>query len=74
MESDSVIIHKEDNLGLIDEEWANDFLSDDEIEIAPENDFVPEDADLDHSSHVPSKSQEEKWMDLGLDSFLNSVS
>ncbi|GBG25437.1 Epoxide hydrolase 2 [Hondaea fermentalgiana] len=77
MESDSTYIPKQDNLDLIDEEWTMDALSDDEIELAPENDLALEDQEVDPTlppTALHKDEEEEKWVDLGLETFVGSNS
>lgn len=71
MSSDSEVTPGQSNLDLIDEEWVCDSLSDDEVEIAPENDVAADDGDVLVNATAPlaRKEEEEKWNDLGLDSF-----
>ena len=61
--SDSEIIFDHDNLDVIDEQWARDYLSDDEIEVTPGND----DQDINTTVTSNQKRDEDKWTDLGLD-------
>lgn len=75
MESDSTYIPKQDNLDLIDEEWTKDALSDDEIELAPDNDLTLDDQEVDPTlptTAMRKDEEEEKWTDLGLESFVNN--
>lgn len=68
MESDSVYT-KMHNLDLIDEEWAADSLSDDDIDISPEMDLPMDDTDLETQDPLSNK-EDEKWLDLSLDTFI----
>eukprot|EP00514_Thraustochytrium_sp_LLF1b_P006775 CAMPEP_0184532964 /NCGR_PEP_ID=MMETSP0198_2-20121128/14472_1 /TAXON_ID=1112570 /ORGANISM="Thraustochytrium sp., Strain LLF1b" /LENGTH=74 /DNA_ID=CAMNT_0026925645 /DNA_START=55 /DNA_END=279 /DNA_ORIENTATION=- len=74
MESDSVFIPGQDNLDLIDEEWAADSLSDDEIEISPENDLAMDEHDVDPVHSEKEEEEEEKWTDIGLETFATGSS
>jgi hypothetical protein len=57
-------------LDIIDDDWAADTLSDDEIELPPEVDPVPDENEIDSLELAESrKKEEERWTDLALDSF-----
>lgn len=51
----------------VDDQWAQDKLSDDEVEVPNEMVLVDEEEDEDPLPH------EEKWNDLGLDRFANEA-
>lgn len=64
----------ENNLGykldIVDEAWAADILSDDEIELPPEADPIPDENDIEPADTSDfKKKEEEKWADLALDTF-----
>jgi len=72
LESDSVFMPGQDNLDLIDEEWAQDVLSDDEIEFDPENDPGLDEHEVDGAlGAAPKEDEDEKWQDLGIDGFVS---
>jgi len=60
-------------LDVIDEEWLADTLSDDDIEIPPEQDHAPDDHDgIDLGDKAASKTvTTEKWTELALQQFLD---
>ena len=68
--SDSQVLPGKNNLDLIDEEWVKDSLSDDEVEIAPGSDLPTDDGDVvGNSVNIARKEEEDKWNDLGLETF-----
>ncbi len=76
MESDSVFLparlSRQDNLDLIDEEWARDCLSDDEVELAAENELPQDDAELEAALNPQhTVAEDDKWGDLGLDALVS---
>jgi len=52
----------------VDDQWAQDKLSDDEVEVPNEMVLVDEEDDEDEGCPLP---HDEKWTDLGLDRFAN---
>lgn len=76
MSSDSVYTGTSTNLDLIDEEWSQDSLSDDEIELTPDQDLPMDEHDLDGGAlgvaAQRKEDEDEKWVDLGLEIFVNN--
>eukprot|EP00938_MAST-03A_sp_MAST-3A-sp1_P002597 g2597.t1 len=68
--SDSQVIMRQPQLiDIVDEAWAQDSLSDDEIVVTNELDNGNEDSDIDSPGDPTEfkKKQEETWTDLDLD-------
>lgn len=56
-------------LDVIEPQWLQDTLSDDEVEIPLEIDIPHDDADIDAGESEAARKEESKWTDLDLDAF-----
>ena len=56
-------------LDVIEPQWLQDTLSDDEVEIPLEIDIPHDDADIDAGESEAARKEESKWTDLDLDTF-----
>ena len=56
-------------LDVLETQWQEDTLSDDDISVPPELDIPPDDADIDAGETEAAKKEEDRWTDLDLEAF-----
>ena len=56
-------------LDVLETQWQEDSLSDDDISIPQELDIPPDDADIDAGETEAARKEENRWTDLDLESF-----